>query len=288
MSKLKEWSEEDVESIVSKYMNGDSAISIAKQFNVSPTPIYKLLKNRNIKIRTISEASRKYSLNEQYFEEINSPNKAYFLGFLFADGYNDEKRNSIEVSCSEKDEELILKLNKEIESNKPIQYFKIKDKKYCRISWCSEKISRDLCNIGCKQAKTFKITYPKIDKLFEKDFIRGYFDGDGCISYSYVKKDNYFGNIFNGVITFVGTELFCLHLKDILLKEIYVNSSILCRHPLNKNNIRTLQISGNNQVRRLADWMYADSDLFLKRKKDKYEKFQFILSDRKNKLKNKK
>ena len=90
-------SAEEKDEVINRYINGESAQSISKTFTVSPTAIYGLLKRRNIPRRTYSEASRKYTLNENYFDKIDSQNKAYFLGFLVADGYNNEKRNCVEL-----------------------------------------------------------------------------------------------------------------------------------------------------------------------------------------------
>lgn len=213
---------------------------------------------------------RKYTLNENYFDKMDSDDKFYLLGYLMADGYNSETRGVVEVSCSEKDKSFLETLNCLIGSSKPLRFVKCKEDTSYRMSLCSRRLSDKLANLGCVQAKTFKLVFPTyLNDETIHHFIRGYFDGDGCISYSFAKRDNFFGNSFLSVITITSTEEFCLHIKSYIKSKLNINSSILCRHLGNNNNNRTLQISGNNQVIKFAEWIYVNSTLFLKRKYDK-------------------
>ena len=214
---------------------------------------------------------RKYTLNENYFDTLDSEDKAYFLGYLMADGYNNESRGAIEASCSVKDKEFLEMLNKAIGSSKPIRLVQEKKNSY-RMSLCGKHLSQRLSDLGCMQKKTFKLVFPNyLNEEMKRHFIRGYFDGDGCISYTFAKRNNYFGNSFLSVATITSTESFCLYLKRYIKSILNVNSTMLCRHPSHNNNNRTLQISGNKQVIRFAEWMYKSANLFLKRKFDKIE-----------------
>jgi hypothetical protein len=265
--------------VIQRYVNGESAYRISQDFDISTTGIYGLLERTGVKRRTRSEASRKYTLNEYYFEEIDSPNKAYFLGFLFADGYNNEARGVVELSSSHKDYGMLYKLNMEIDSSKPVRRVESNGIKSCRIDWVSSKLSSDLKRHGCIQAKTFEITMPDIREDLMRHFIRGYFDGDGCISYSYSKKDNRFGNVFNSVATVVGTDSFCRSLKDYLLNAVGVNSTILCRNKTSPE-IKTVQVSGNQQVIKFATWLYGGANLYMERKRRKIDEISRILDER--------
>lgn len=210
---------------------------------------------------------RKYTLNEEYFDRIDSFDKAYFFGFLMADGYNNEKRGVIELSCAPKDKEILGRLNKLIGSSKPLRFSDNKGIQSYRISWCSRRLSEKLASFGCVQNKSLKLKFPIIlgQKLI-KSFILGYFDGDGCISCNYSKRNNIFGNSFNSMATITSTIDFCLFLKLYFCNNLGVNSIILCRHPENNNSNRTLQISGNRQVIRFMEWLYDGAGIFLPRK----------------------
>jgi len=224
---------------------------------------------------------RKYTLNENYFDAIDTSDKAYFLGFLMADGYNDENRGVIEVSCSEKDKEFLENLSAKIGSSKPLIISRIKEARYYRMCICSRIISKNLSNLGCMQAKTFKLVFPNyLNNEMIRHFIRGYFDGDGCISYTFAKRNNIFGNSFLSVATITSTEEFCLYIKKYIKDNLIINSTMLCRHPENNNNNRTLQISGNKQVIKFMEWLYNDSSLFLERKYNKIKKIKEIIKGR--------
>jgi len=224
---------------------------------------------------------RKYTLNEKYFDEIDSANKVYFLGYLMADGYNSEARGVIEISCAEKDEAFLEILNQTIGSSKPLRFVRNKKATSYRISFCSRNISDKLVKLGCVQAKTFKLKFPSyLNDEMHRHFIRGYFDGDGCVSYTFAKRDNFFGNSFLSVATITSTETFCLYIKEYIKEKLNINSTMLCRHPKHKNNNRTLQISGNRQVIKFLEWIYLDADLFLKRKREKIDIIQFIIKER--------
>ena len=200
---------EQIAQIIERYKKGESAKVISKDFGITPPSIYGLLKRRKIERRTYSESSRRYTLNETYFDNINTEEKAYFLGFLYADGYNNETRGVVELSCSEKDKEILEKFSKLVDSNKPVRFIESNGAKSCRIDLCSRKLCSALNAIGCVQTKTFKLKFPLLKEDLISHFIRGYFDGDGCLSYGTTPKDNIFGNAFNSVITFVSTEEFC-------------------------------------------------------------------------------
>lgn len=277
---------EQIEQVIEKYKNGESAKTISKSFGISPPSIYGLLKRRNIDRRTYSETSRKYSLNETYFDDIDCQEKAYFLGFLYADGYNNEARGVVELSCSEKDREILEKFSKLINSTKPVRFVESNGVRSVRIDLCSRKLCSALSSFGCVQTKTFKIKFPLLNENLISHFIRGYFDGDGCLSYGTTPKDNVFGNAFNSVITFVSTEDFCNSIKDIIKNKLDINSTLLCRHPSHNNNNRTLQISGNLQVVRMMQWMYEKSSICLDRKMAKFIELQNELKERKVKLEN--
>lgn len=126
-------------------------------------------------------------LNESYFDEIDTPNKAYILGFLYADGYNNRINNSIVLSLSKEDREILEKISKEVGSNKPLfesDYVNKNDgteRHMLILTMASKHMCEALEKWGLTQNKTFTITFP--DFLREDlipHFVRGYFDGDGC------------------------------------------------------------------------------------------------------------
>lgn len=242
---------------------------VALSFNVSIYTIYRILKNNNIK-RHMPTSKRKYNLNHKTFDKIDTPEKAYWLGFLYADGYIHYKRNEIKISLAPKDVCLLKQFNSFLNSDYPIKYYKHKsgynkdkDKKYPRILICSKKLVGSLYKWGCEQKKTFSLKYPGFIKgnKFEKYFILGYFDGDGCSTYS---TDKY--GTKSSAVNFTGNLSFTQSLQDYFQKHL--NFSYTKKQYRNKgvDNV-SIMYGGNNQIKRFYNHFY-DTDLGLKRKKE--------------------
>lgn len=140
----------------------------------------------------MAQYGRKHFYKEDIFEIINNEEKAYWLGFLFADGnvqYKDEinkpKRYAIELTLSEKDKPHLRKFEKFINCENIIKEktVKYKDKVYkaVRIYLSSKRMCDDLINKGCIPKKSSIKKMPKLDEDLITHFWRGYFDGNGSI-----------------------------------------------------------------------------------------------------------
>jgi|AntAceMinimDraft_18_1070375.scaffolds.fasta_scaffold22457_2 hypothetical protein len=207
-------------------------------------------------------ANKIYFYDEDYFKNINSEEKGYFLGFLYADGYVNDigYNNYVELTLSIIDEYILEKFLKLIKSNRKI--YKINNK-YSRIIINSKKIVNDLKKYGCVNNKTHNLKFPNnINEKYFKHIIRGYFDGDGCVWLT----NNTYHLQFTGNIDFLyGIENYLLKNLNIKKKDHY--------SPCNrnrKNNIRALKYGGNQIVTKIFNLLYKDSTIYLKRK---YEKF---------------
>ena len=133
-----------------------------------------------------------YKVNTKYFSTIDSEDKAYWVGFIMADGYI-YKDLYVRVELSSIDKEHLEKFSESIESNIPIKTTVRKDvyigdrklnaSPSCVFTISRKKVVKDLINIGVpNKDKTLTDVVPNIPKEFKRDFVRGYFDGDGCVS----------------------------------------------------------------------------------------------------------
>lgn len=200
---------------------------------------------------------RKYFLNENYFESIDSENKAYWLGFIAADGcvYIDSRkktRKTLRIELSKKDVEVLEKFKKDLKSEHPVKFWKKRES--VSLSITCKKLVNDLINLGIVPKKTFKLNFPNIKKKYYNHFIRGYFDGDGSW---HVNDKNYV--MFN---LSCASDNFRKQLKDILNKDLNLNKNI------KENNI-ALQYCGTRQSKKFYDYIYKNSSLCLTRKKKK-------------------
>ena len=215
-----------------------------------------------------SRKCSKYNFNENYFSNIDSEEKAYWLGFLFADGniYKNQmtlKLKQTEISHLEK---FKLALNSDHTIHNGKNYISNKSK-YKNVGYYSAllisnmQFTKDLISLGCVPNKSLIVEFPSISYDLSRHFIRGVFDGDGCISFI---KNNSKYKRFN-IIS--GSEKFINSIKFILEKEI--NASIHLRK-LKGKNIFSLDTSKKNIVQSIFRFMYKDATIYLDRK---YQKF---------------
>lgn len=215
-------------------------------------------------VRNIVNTTRKYHVNDDSFNGIDTTEKAYWLGFLFADGGINEKKNEIELGVQEQDRDILVQFNEFLNSTYPIKdkkkYSRKYDKTYIgyRVTIASKQIVEDLISHGCVPRKSLVLRWPNnIPKNLYSHFIRGYYDGDGG-----VYETNH-GTSFS--VEILSTIEFLESLKDNLPDEI-----ISYIHPFNHvSGTYRIQIHGPNAYSFLT-WIYQDNNYCLKRK---YEKF---------------
>lgn len=219
---------------------------------------------------------RKYKIDETTFDEMNTEEKAYFLGFLYADGYMNDKAGAIVLQLAEEDGEILEKLNKIIKSSKPLQSINMDCKRKMgvnaqngiRLTINSQQIYKNILRLGCEPRKTFTLRFPTTEQVpphLIRHFIRGYFDGDGCLVGYFPSRGN--GRQFQGDVKIVSTLEF---VKELCNKsnEIGISTNITKRFRDDKNTYN-YQLSGNLNVVKFIEWIYSDSNIFLKRKREK-------------------
>lgn len=166
-----------------------SGCKISKELDISLYTVYSVLESKNIKRRSNSINSKKYKCNDNFFNIIDTEEKAYWLGFMYADGYIISDRDAIGLSLSTEDikhlDKFLISLNA---NNKISRYTNNINREYARVIIYSNKLKNDLISHGCLENKTFKLDFPNVDENLVHHFIRGYFDGDGSLSKHKVKN----------------------------------------------------------------------------------------------------
>lgn len=131
--------------------------------------------------------------NHDYFETIDTANKAYFLGILLADGNVHKPKAKgrqciIQIGLKGEDKYILDKLQDELQTNKTISVYRSKNRYECHFSVYSNKMATDLSKYNIVPNKTFLINkLPNVPSEFIPDLIRGVFDGDGTV---YILKSN--------------------------------------------------------------------------------------------------
>lgn len=214
--------------------------------------IKKLSQQEKSKIQSAN--ARKYHINQDYFKTWSN-NMAYILGLWFADGciYGGKM---FDITLHAKDKYILKQIAKELEYEGSL--YDYVDRQAARLNFSCVIIYNDIIALGGYENKSRMIEFPNIPKDYLPDFIRGYFDGDGCVM-------NLKGNRLNSAIT-SGSKKFLDKLLDILKTEAGIEGG---SYDASSLSLRF----GKRDTIRLGEYMYKNNPkLFLKRKKIKFFK----------------
>jgi hypothetical protein len=221
----------------------------------------------------------KKTCTRDFFNVIDTEEKAYWLGFIFADGYISFSESNMKkgqlattycigIKLQWSDREHLKKFNKSISGNykvfKEISHpdgFRKKTTEAAKILVYSQQMYNDL-NKYFDRDKTYTAKFPNIPEDLIRHFIRGYFDGDGCFTFTEKTFD----------IDFLGASKdFHDGLKDILLKYNF-NFNTEIKINQHDTSIYYIHINKNLDKCRFLDWIYFDCHIYLDRKYEKYLK----------------
>lgn len=256
----------DSAQIINLYLQGLGAPAIADKLGITNYFVYKALRQNNICIRDASHKSQKYSIDEMYFANIDTPEKAYWLGFLYADGY--VSKNAFGCALKQQDKKHLEKFKAAIGSTHPVKILTATGfsvgKPYCRLLIANQTISNQLRALGINENKSQSANYPAINSTLDRHFIRGYLDGDGSWAKSKKSASGF-------TMKICGT------------KSILESIAIRLRLPVEKvkphKNIFILEKSGKD-VLRLMNYLYTNADTYLERKYKRWFVAQSLLAER--------
>jgi intein/homing endonuclease len=203
------------------------------------------------------------SIFNKLFTEI----EAYTLGFICADGCvsYDNHSHRYRLTISSNDEELMQEFHKFISPEKKM--YKNKTNNYTLISNNEYDINY-MKNLGITERKSLNLLLPVIPIEMMSHFIRGIFDGDGCVYKSISKQRVGFEYTYTYVSFTSGSKEFLLDLQSILtVYNIESNINQDCR-----KTTYYLKIYKKDSINKFYNLIYNNSpSLFLKRKKDKFQ-----------------
>lgn len=256
----------DTSIIIDEYQSGKSLRKLALEYDLDILYIKKQLRDNNVHIRTRNEQNkfspqnqRRFQINDNYFS-AQSPNMVYLLGFLAADGCVYARNNCIKIGLSSVDKPFLEQINREIESTYYIHdYVTNKGFAVSELRFSSYQIKQDLALYNIVPKKTYSFTFPSnIEEKYIRDFIRGYFDGDGSIS-----------SAGQGIRWQV-----CSHTKDVLIHilDFFSTRGIpkinICQD--RRNGSYYIQYS-TNSTKKIFDILYYPDCFCLPRKYEKYK-----------------
>lgn len=232
---------------------------------------------------------RMYDINKDYFKIIDTEEKAYWLGFIYADGCVTKtgRGYTLRIKLARKDEDTLYKLRECIGSNAPIRRDTLKADKLVTKDFenstliiCNTEMCNDLIKLGCGERKSLTLkppTYEQVPKHLVVHFIRGYLDGDGWVScWNYNRKYKVSNgeiricNMFSCCVGFCGTKEFLDYICE-ELKEYGLNK-VKYKH---KSEIYEMNWGRKNNALKIYHALYDDAHIYMNRK---YNKFIEIIS----------
>lgn len=252
-----EWTRTDIEDLKPLYWNAPKAELLSRFYPRSLGAIKT--KAKNLGYRRFKRINRLLF----DFEKIDTEIKAYFLGYICADGCvtKRERQSVIQFSCSIKDCDYLRLLRDSISPDSKLSVLTHNStfgiQQLCRFDVCNSKAANQLIDLGVVPNKSLILKMPEIPKIMHRHFWRGYFDGDGSVSISKTRKPPVYCQL-------VGTYEMMSSLQAIF-KNIHSNNCSVKKHSQTKNNTYTLRYSGYVAMSFL-DWIYADATIYLPRK----------------------
>lgn len=266
----KKYTEEFLDNCCNLYTKGVSISKIASEHSVDRHTLSKHIKERlNLTTLKRSYGSKSiYTINENFFNSIDTEEKAYWLGFLYADGYLKKDKPVIELALKYDDIKHIEKFKNSIESNHKIytRSIVLKDKEYqsCRICLHNKAFHESLIKHGCINNKSKIIKYPDfLTEDLERHFIRGFFDGDGNISLESNSTDR-----VSRVRFFSGSEDFIKALSCRL--NYFLDTDI--EYSWDRTCFSIVYGKKNDKIK-LLNYMYKGCTIYLDRKFNVYKNY---------------
>ena len=275
----------NVKKALKLYNTGVSIKTISKKIHRSYMTIYAAFRQYNCKFRSIGPIIKR-SKQAILFSKLNNEKTSYWLGMLVADGHLASRKRKDNIITYQ----LVLNLSKiDISHIRKFHTFigghlGIRKNCVCVQSQSSPDWNW-LKQYGFTKGKTSRLKWPKIKNI--RHFVRGFFDGDGWVTYQKCKR----GNQWEGTAGFISiSKSFLSRLQKWLYSHdvqaslsIYQRAGSIGRIKnkifIRKKNVYILAIRQVDSFEKFYNLIYTDASIYLNRK---YNKFKQILQHRVN------
>jgi hypothetical protein len=219
---------------------------------------------------------KKYFYNEDFFNIIDTEEKAYFLGVIYADGSIGKTKSKIcknvqhKVSLAMIDKEPLELFRDSLNGDFPIKERTLPNGKvFYSLVLTSKKMVNDLEDKGCVENKSLILRFPKLSRELLPDFVRGYFDGDGSIfaSTQKVTRNKATFSYTRPVIHICGTK----ELLEKLISILRLPQTCLKKEKRRVTNCWYIRFDSFVRVEKFYNFIYTNKKYFLTRKKDKFD-----------------
>lgn len=265
-----------LDTVINEYQQGSTIQEIAERH---PEYSEGIINYRLRQLGLTRRNGKRVFCQEDYFEQIDTPQKAYFLGLLYADGniqYSPKKGNSyhLRLELQWEDKYIIELLKQELKSKNPVLEYKdnnkciniagkpyLSNKHSAYFALGDNKICQDLIKHGCVNGKDKRLKVPNLQSELLRYFILGFFDGDGCATFT--SKSH--------TIRFLARKPLLEDILKILAKETDIKIPNI--HYSN-SNLWIAQWSAKKDILKFFSYFYENCECqFLSRKYNKIKTF---------------
>lgn len=245
------------DDIINMYLSGLSTVKIGKHWNSNSCNIWKILKKHNITTRPKST----YTVDESYFENIDTEYKAYILGWIYSDGNVMSDRWRIQIQ--EEDSYMLEWIAKQVQYTGPLYTIppsvKFPHRKWQKcLNITRNKMVVDLAKLGVMPKKSLIIGFPteeQVPRHLISHFLRGVMDGDGSIK-------RYKSGVIN--CSFVCSNKFLSGFKHFSVENDWVYNTYA------KKKSQQVMFTEHEYAKQFLDFIYSNSSIYLSRKYNKY------------------
>lgn len=252
------------------YLQGLDAYEIAGRYGAGSVTVYRALEAQGIERRPQTEVQRKHRVgNDRGFQTIDTDAKAYWLGFLMADGNVTtraglDKPDLLQVSLSAVDRQHLLNLAAFLDTDDST--VEVKRTNAVALHRSSANLVADLMACGCVPRKSLTLEFPHhcVPTHLMGAFVRGYFDGDGSVFQTTYKRSKGVR-----VAWCSGSEAFLTDLEKAVMEQTGVLR--MSGSTRKGGNLHQKTVERRKDVWAIYGWLYTDATIYLPRKKAKFE-----------------
>lgn len=251
---------------VELYRQGNSIRHSAIEVGISPPTLWGALYKLGLVTYKGSgyKRARTYTLDESFFRAVDSEEKAYWLGFITADGGLSSRKYNyrITLSLSHVDTQHLYKLQASLHSTSPVKLYKMISfgvkRDFARFGISSKKLFMDLDTLGVTPKKSWTVQpCTQVPKEFLSSYWRGVFDGDGALFKSGGKW----------ITNLCGNQFMVGGFRDFILQYVSSRAQI----QVNEKGLNYISFSGTLNSTRVLSVLYQDATIYLDRKYQKYQ-----------------
>ena len=259
---------EDKNKIKKLYLEGLTSKEIYEKFFFNKIGCQEVIERVVRNFGIARKGGHKNNLLHDYFENINTSNKAYFLGFILMDGNiykykNCNKSDVVQIAISLQDKYILEILKNELKCDNKISEYNKGRRHECRFGVCSNKMSEDLKKHGVVPNKSLILDkLPLIDKEFIPDLIRGIFDANGSV---HIRNNKY----KKLIITFYSTNKMLKSIMNQLINDIDIGIHKITDQK--NTNVSLFSLSRSEDIINFYNYIYhSDNIICLNRKRNKF------------------